>query len=329
LYCPDCGDEIVESDSFCQYCGYPSSALRKRLKAEQDASIGWAEKIIGSKPVDEKQIPPEDKLQTFVDVKDPEPEEDEDSRLRCESCASVVDYGMMCPECGDKLPTLGANDNFFISVIRYSFRFIVAPAHFARNFPYPTKGGTMQAVWVPAILSGLYILTLPATKAYVQPRLFEFPDMFGLALIGMTLYILLIPVLLFVTGGLNHWVAVLLGGQAAFRRTLRITGAGLTILLVLGLVRNIGTALLFLINPELEPSSFIRYNAINASGLSEYRTLVYITIVIAGWYHAWLIAGLHRLSWWKTLIHFIATYVTFTWWAWLIVFFGIPVLLIG
>ena len=324
LFCPDCGTDLKKSDKFCSTCGYPADALTKRIEFEKNSSIGWAERIIGKKPGSDEIVLPEGKLHTFTDVSDSIPESDkEKSDLRCETCGSKVEHGTLCPACGERLPTLSESDNFFAAVMSKFFKLIFAPRYFAQTLPYPLKGGTMQALWIPAIITGLYILTLPAARPFMHLHKYENYGAMGLGLIGMTVYILFTPLLLFLTSGLNHWVAVLFGGHAPFRRTVRVTGAGLAVLMTLGLIRNIVTAFAHLIDPDLLLPLFIQ--ELSESPEKGYvRFIVYALIIIGGWYHCWLIGGLHRLSWWKAVIHFIAAYVTFIWWIWVLVLYGIP-----
>lgn len=200
MFCPDCGTDLPSEDIFCQYCGYPVDALRQSLDREKTASIGWAERIIGKKHLEEPVEDKQEKIDYFVEVKEQEikKQETDTSKLTCETCKSKTNFGTLCENCGDKLPTLGASDNFFFLVLSNFFRFLVAPAHFARTLPYPTKGGIVQALLVPAILTGIFILSLPAMRLYSQSESFHGVNIVGMAFIGMTIYIILVPILLLI-----------------------------------------------------------------------------------------------------------------------------------
>ncbi len=331
MFCPDCGRDCDDSDNSCPLCGYPLNDLRQRLAGEERESLGWAEKIVG-KPEDKSEEPPDDSLVSFATGKEkPREDEKEKDDLKCERCGAKVGIGVMCPGCGDRLPTLGESDPYLTYIFLGLWRMIVAPRNFALNFPYPVKGGTLQAFWVPGIFAGIYILTLPLSRPASMLHSENPVNPFALGLVGLAVYVLAVPPLLYLTTGLIHWTAKILGGRAPFRRTARIAGAGLIGLLILGIFRNLIFLLFFFVRTmafQILENRF-GFELSYDSGQDTWRILLILIIIFAGWQYAWMFGGLHRLAWWKTIVHFLATYVALLWWIWTAVLIVIPLRIAG
>lgn len=326
MFCPDCGHESIGPERFCNICGFPLGRLKKRLDTEEQAALGWAEKIVG-KPKQKTELPPDAPVISYSTGREQQTEvETEGDRLRCERCGTKVALGIMCPACGDKLPMLSESDHFLPLVLAGLWRMLVAPRHFALNLGYPVKGGTIQPILYSGVFAALFILTLPLSRPEL---LFETENPVrpvATALVGLVFYVLGIPPLVYLTGGLIHWIAVILGGRAPFRRTLRVAAAGFICLMILGIVRNIIIFAFYFPRPFLVDFLAERIGVdLSEASAGAFGHLLFIALIIfAGWQFAWLFGGLHRLAWWKTMVHFLATYMALLWWFWILIMIVIP-----
>ncbi len=313
VFCPDCGRESRPDERICPMCGYPLSDLQKRLRQEEEDSLGWAERIIG-KPKIDLQPPKEPPLTSFATGPEPpklEQEKDEDKGRRCDNCSAKVEIGTLCQNCGDKLPSLFDNDPYLFLVIKDLWRIVVAPRQFATHFPYPVKGGILQPLLYPGVFAGFFVLSLPFSRAIswfgdgdpTMPLLTAF--------VGILLALIIMPGVVYLSSGLIHLVARILGGRISLRRTIRVVGACMIGLFILGVITNLLRFASFYFGNQVEgalaSSDAVFRETIDFFANRRELTLA-IELGIGAWLFSWVFGGLYRLSWWKSIILMIAAY---------------------
>jgi len=325
LFCPDCGSRAKDTERFCPACGYPLERLRRRLEEEQRDSLGWAERILGRPPT-AAEPPRESTLVSFKTGEEPVKLEEKEKGLKCERCGERVERGTLCSKCGDRLPIIGESDPYFSETIRGFFKMLFAPRHFAINFPYPVSGGTLQPALLPGVFAAFFILTLPLGRPDLWLKSEDPTTPLIPSLVGIPLYVLGTPLLTYLTAWLIHLVGVLLGGSGSFRRALRALSAALVWLLIIGTLRNITLGAMYFIQPTLDEILTKQIGLPSSHDLRRNLTPVATMagLVLIGWLYSWMFGGLYRLSWWKTLVHTLATYVALLWWTWLFVMVILP-----
>ena len=309
MHCPDCGRRHRDGEACCPDCGYPLAALEKRLQEEEQEALGWAEKLLG-KPRTETAPPVEIPLTSFATGREEPPKILEKSRHRCERCGAAVDLGVACPMCGDKLPSLMENDPYIILVLRGLWRMIVAPKEFALSFPYPISGGILQPLLYPGISAALLVFTLPLLRPEALIEVTDPTRTVIPALIGYLASIVLVPVLVYVSAWIIDLVGKLLGSTVPLRRTIRIAGAYIFWLLILGMLYH------FVVFGVYEAQAHVAGRERDAAWIvnlyrtleREYQWILGALLLLFGWIFAWAFGGLFRLSWWKSLILLISTY---------------------
>jgi len=332
LFCPDCGRYSTDSDHFCTICGFPLEKLRQTLDNEKKAELGWAEKIVG-KPDVKSVEPPDPPLISYATGKETprQKKEEEQESFKCERCGIKTGVGTMCPNCGETLPSLIDNDPYLSLVLKNFFRMILAPRHYATKFPYPITGGTLQPLLWPGVFAAIFVLTLPFARSEQWLERGDPTQPLLPAFVGIPLYVLGTPVLVYLSTGLIYLISKLLGGTASYRRTARVFSGGLIIIFIYGIVRNIFTFLFYLGTPRIHrlvpPEIDIRI--IKELSQSVERALLVFFLAFIGWQFMWAFGGLNRLSWWKTLILFLASYVAVLWWLWLYTMVLLPLNLGG
>jgi hypothetical protein len=318
MFCPDCGKQSKSGEDFCPSCGYPLYKLEERLKEEEEASLGWAEKIVGKPKIGVKP-PPEPPLATFASTPEPSPETDEEKRARtCDICGTEVEYGTHCRKCGDKLPSLMDSDPFLHETFSGLWRMLFGPRFFAQNFPYPVSGGTTQPLLYPGIIAALFVLSVPMASAekWLGKPEGTLPILVGIA--GFILSVIFTPVLVYLSAGFMNIVARVIGRSLPYRRTLRVFASVTIGVLLLGLIINLLRFGLFYNQPAITKSAAQNGIALPAaiSWLAAHRELIQAVMLAFGaWMYAWIFGGLFRFSWWKTLILVFATYwlITIVW----------------
>ncbi len=288
--------------------------------------MGWAERIIG-KPEVETTDPENPPVVSYVSGEEKaSTETDDDERFRCSMCGTVAEIGTMCQTCGDTLPTRTDQDPYIWLVLRNSLHLILAPRHYAVNLPYPIKGGNLQPVLYPGIFAAFFVIALPFSRASVWLYRTAYDIPIEPSLIAIPMYVLGIPILVFLSAGLAYMVARMLGGHASFSRTVRALSGGLIILLIIGIFRFVLGYIAIANTRNIELILERLYNPVEVMTLVQYgeRMATIFTIFIAGWYYAWIVGGLHRLAWWKTIVHTLATYVAVLFWIWLYILQILP-----
>lgn len=325
MFCPDCGREAPDDNSFCPICGYPLKKLARRIEQDKIDAMGWAEKIVG-KPQFEEKPPDDEKVVSFITGKEAPPPEEEKKGLFCERCENRIDVGVMCSSCGDRLPFHSDFDPFLISTLMGFWKLIFAPRSFAINFPYPIKGGIIQPVLYPGVAAAVFILTLPLVYMHlslgpVQRAMYIIPS-----IIGFVLAMFVIPVLVYLSAGLIHFVAQLIGGKCQFRRTVRVFAAGILWILILGILHNlIRWGLHFLaplITDLIRPYYRTDFNV--DQSLEQVRILAVIGLFIIGWLYTWAFGSLYRLRWWAAIVLAFATYIPILWFPWMYLLILLP-----
>ncbi len=327
MFCPDCGRECKDDEHYCASCGYPLDSLRKRIGIEQSNSLGWAEKILSVPQV--KQRPVSELPLVSFDTGEEAPAESEakEKGVLCERCGKRVDVGMICPNCGDRLPIVGVEDPYISEVLRGALRLVFAPRDFAIKLAYPARAGILQPFLWPGVFSAFFVFSLPFSKAGEWQRGTDLANILVPAIALIPIYILGIPLLIYLTAGLTHIIGKALGSKVSFRRTLRVLSAGLIWLIIFGTLRNV---LLYANSyTEADLLHFFRYYLIDPDFIRELlpkitRMMWAVTLAFIGWMYAWMFGGLYRFSWWKTLLHTLATYCSVLWWVWLYVMIVIP-----
>jgi hypothetical protein len=317
VYCPDCGRKAGDPERFCPFCGYPLARLGKRLEREKEDSLGWAERLVG-RPSVEAAPPPESPLVSFKTGPEPKSKQgDEEDARRCERCGAKADIGALCPKCGDRLPSLTEGDPYLDLVFRSFLRMTLAPKHFALSLAYPVTGGIIQPLLYPGVFAALFLLTLPLSYWQWWPEAGGPTRPFTAALVGAPLSVFGVPILVYLTSGFAHLVGQLLGGHVPFRRTIRVVGAGIIWLLVLGTVLHLarfGVAVSF---PDLAEKLKEGESLERLAWLWSRQRIILATllIVLVAWEYAWAVGGLFWLTWWKAAILLIATYwlIAVTW----------------
>ena len=303
MFCPDCGSETGDAGQFCPACGYPIADLIERLDREEKEAMGWAEKIVGKSNFDLKP-PSEPPLATFSPEPEPLPEDRESVEHRkCYACGSEVGYASLCPHCGDKLPGILDADPFLPLVFNGLWKIFIAPAHFAQSFPYPVRGGTTQPLLYPGIFAGLLILSIPFSRAELWlGRIGTTVPMIA-AIVGFILSIVLSPVLIWLSAGLINMVSRVLGGQVRMNRTIRVFGAVVIFVTIIGIVVNFIDFAIY-----KWPSDNLSFQ-IFLDRLATRRELVQAVILgIGAWLFSWIFGGLARFPWWKAVIMCFASY---------------------
>ena len=311
MYCPDCGRKSQSRERYCPECGYPISALSTCLEKEKEASLGWAEKLIG-KPKIEIVPPKEPPLASFATGREEPVKAPAKTGRICARCGADVELTSVCPECNDKLPSVFENDPFMGLVLRGIFQMIVRPAEFALNFPYPATGGTIQPLFYPAIASAFLVLTLPLGRPDAWIKIQDFSDVYIPIVTAFLGSIIITPLLLHISSWAVNVVAGVLDSPVTLRRTIRVAGAYVFWLMLIGIVYNLMIFGLYEARAHFrEP--FLTYtdydlNALFASVTKAYQFLFAAYLAAFGLQYGRAFGGLYRLSWWKTVFLAVSTY---------------------
>lgn len=322
MFCPDCGRESKKSERFCPSCGYPLELLEKRLVREKEESIGWVERILTKPPETDKT---EKKTEPEPVIEEPsvifEPDFERKGNI-CQNCGKEAGFGVICPHCGDRLPNISINDPYITTILKNLISGIFGPRRFAVNFPYPVYGGTMVPLLYPGIFASIFITSIPFLLSVREENSDLGLPSFAKVFMLFPLYIIFTPILVYLTAGFVHIFGMILGGHAAFPRTLRVCAAAIILALIAGTILNIavfGVGWFF-----NDFHGFIT----DDSGIVTLRKLIRdhpgaIMLGISGllaWEYAWMYGGLFRLSWWKTIIHAILTFwvviIAWTYYVW-------------
>lgn len=303
MFCPDCGREALDGDGFCIICGYPLDLLEKKIDQEKIDSLGWAERIVG-KPRVKDELKTDDSVSSFTTGPQVSDADDEKKGLFCERCGTRIEVGVMCAACGDRLPYHADSDPFLDSSFKNLFRMIFGPRNFAVNFPYPVSGGTIQPMLYPGVIASLFILTIPLVNYGMLLRPIDNSRIVLTAVAGFILCVILVPAMVYLSAGLIHIFASIIGGKAQFRRAVRIFAAGMFWLLMFGLLHNLFRWGYFFLRPFYKMYLSDYYNPIlfDIPGLDFRRIAIFSTIIILGWLFGWAYGGLYRLKWWQALI---------------------------
>jgi hypothetical protein len=174
------------------------------------------------------------------------------------------------------------------------------------------------------------ILTFPLTR---PESLLESTDPAGVItfyVIGFLYYMAIVPILTSLSAYVVHVVARALGGSVPLRRTLRVAGAWVFWLMVIGIVYHLIVFGTYFLQESL-PRSFLRqfpdfniYHFIS----NPQRLLLQVDLVVMAWYFGWTFGGLYRLSLWKALILVVSAYFVLVP-IWLYLLFGGPMHAIG
>jgi hypothetical protein len=325
LFCPDCGREAPDDNSFCPICGYPLAKLAGRIEQDKIDGMGWAEKIVG-KPQFEEKPPGDEKVVSFITGKEAPPPEEEKKGLFCERCEKRIDIGVMCASCGDRLPFHSDFDPFLLSAISSFWKMALAPRSFAINFPYPIKGGIIQPVLYPGVAAAVFILTLPLVYFHLLVRPGERAIYLIPVIIGFVLSMLVIPVLVYLSSGLIHFVAQLIGGKCQFRRTVRVFAAGILWILILGIIHNLIRWGMFTLKPLLIEyiQPYFSQGPLDTGNKDWVRQLVVFGLLIIGWLYTWAFGSLYRLRWWVAIVFTLATYIPILWIPWVYLLVILP-----
>jgi RNA polymerase subunit RPABC4/transcription elongation factor Spt4 len=326
VYCPDCGRKSREDEDFCPVCGYPLGKLRERLAAEEQVAMGWAQRVLGIKPVG-PEPPKEPSLVSFTTGEETRVEKPEDEKgLLCERCKTRVQLGTICPKCGDRLPVISDDDPYLYYVFTKIWRMLFAPRYFALTFPYPVAGGTLQPLLYPGIFIAFFVLSLPFSR---PEGWIEEQNVAGILVptfVAFLACILGMPLLMHLTVLLTNSVCVLLGGTGSYRRTIRVASAGVIWLAIYGTLRNLALYGFYLARIELRGFIDVYFPFSSVTEPVQIMTpfLMIGALVLIGWQYAWTFGGLHRLNWWKTIIMTFSTYVAILWWVWIYIIIILP-----
>ena len=339
MYCPDCGRDAREDEKTCPACGYPISSLRTRLRLEHEASIGWAQKIVGIPEFVKIDVAGEKVVSFATDSEKQEERDDAERHKNCARCGAPVEIEAICPNCGDRLPSIIGDDPFTLLTFLGVFRLVFSPSHFGSNLTFPRKGGYIQPILWPGVLAAIFIFSYPFARidewAGRSGRFMpDLPVFVGLALI----YMPIIPIVVYLSAGFSHIVAIMLGGFAQFVRNVRLTGAILFWMLLGGSFLHILQYSAFFINPfkyrlmEMiiggdGVENFTKM--LDISDSIEWQLPILALVLIPGWIYGWAYGGLYRLSWWKAAIHAIIVYFLILAWVWISLVMVLPMKLGG
>lgn len=325
MFCPDCGREAIDCDLYCPICGYPLDLLEQKIEREKIEALGWAERIVG-KPRIEEPPQSEESVISFVTGPHVPVEKDKKKGLFCDRCGSRIEVGVMCASCGDRLPFHADSDPFVSASLRGFIKLIFAPRSFAINFPYPVSGGIIQPILYPGVVASLFILSLPLARYEMVLRSDNSARIIVPVIAGFILSMILTPLLVYLSAGLIHGFAIVLGGKCQFRRTVRVFAAGIFWIFMLGLLYNLIKFGLFFIKPVLGDYIKQYYNPIlmPIPMMSLWRPLFIAHLISIGWLFGWAYGGLYRLRWWNAVILTIAAYFPFIAPAWLYLLLLLP-----
>ncbi|MCX6645386.1 MAG: zinc-ribbon domain-containing protein [bacterium] len=340
MFCPDCGREAIDRDMFCPICGYPIDLLAQKIEREKIEVLGWAERIVG-KPKIKETPQPEQSVISFVTGPHVPTDESEKKGMFCERCGSKIDIGVMCSACGDRLPFHSDSDPFLGASFRGLMKMIFAPRSFAINFPYPVYGGITQPILYSGVLASLFILSLPLTHYNLLLRPGNNAPIIIPAVVGFILSMILVPVLVYLSAGLIHTFATILGGKCQFRRTVRVFAAGIFWLFLLGLLNNLTMLGFFYLKPLLldflsgNTNGSLAYEILSSRGSSnqlllpismfEFWRIILLTHIIGiGWLFGWAYGSLYRLRWWNSIILTLIIYFPFIMPTWLFLLLYLP-----
>lgn len=323
MHCPDCGRSRRASESFCPDCGYPLSGLKKKLEEETEASMGWAEKILG-KPIVPSPKRPEPPVSSFA-VGRIEPAA-EIPKPRCERCgAEVSDPAIVCFQCGDKLPSIIGDDEYIKLVVRGLWKMIAAPRQFAINFPYPQTGGTIQILYT-GVAGGCHVLSLlfRAPDKWLGEDSSGTPVMVLLA--GFLIALALVPAVLNFSAWLLTYLARAFGGIVPLRRTTRVAGAYVFWIFTFGALYNLLLLWLYLLQHHLPlfPALKHFYQAVMSANVP----MMLGSLAVLTWLCGWAFGGLFRLTWVRTLWLIVISFSLFIP-LWLLLFVILPIRFAG
>lgn len=328
MFCPDCGYESNDKPDFCEICGYPVGALLSKLREEKLSGIGWAQRIIGV-PKKEPEIIIEEKPVSFVTGESFEEIRKKDAEeTKCERCGAKAVVGSICESCGDKLPGLIDNDPYLSLITRGFWSLVFSPRQFAVNLPYPYKSGLIQPTLWPAVFGSIFVFTYPIERISIwYGRHEQFEPVWSVIIFYAVLALLAIPVLVYLSAGVMHVLGKLLGGKCQFKRTVRITGAIILHLFLIGSIFHIIRYFSYIWGFEPIMNLVYRSWKYTLTGLESdinWGMLVTITIIIPGWHAGWIIAGLYRVNWWKAILITLIGYYGILFWVWSWAYIAIP-----
>jgi hypothetical protein len=299
------------------------SGLEKKLVDETEASMGWAERILG-KPIIPSPKRPEPPISSFA-VGRIEPTA-ENPKPKCERCgAEVGSPGIVCSQCGDKLPSIIGDDEYIKLVLRGLWTMLAAPRSFAINFPYPQIGGTIQILYA-GVAGGCYVLSLLflAPDKWLGENSSGTPVMALLA--GFLVALALVPAVLSLSSWLLTYIARAFGGIVPLRRTTRVAGAYVFWIFTFGALYNLLLLWLYLLQLHLRlfPTLGHFYRAIMGDSLF----MMLGSIAILTWLCGWAFGALFRLTWIRTLWLIVISFGLFIP-LWLLLFVILPLRFAG
>lgn len=325
MFCPDCGFDARGNESACPLCGYPLRKLRDRLVSDAEASLGWAERIVG-KPQYEAVVEVKEILLSFVTGEERSNKKDSEKELICERCGKKFELGSFCSYCGDRLPGLFQKDPYLYCVLRSPFQLLFSPRHFSINFPYPFKGGIVQPTLVTGVLAFILILIYPFGRIDEWiGRNDTFSPNFPFFISYSLICLIVIPVLVYLSAGSAHVIATFLSGRAQLRRTVRVMGAIFFWILTAGIMVNLCNLLIYDIHSEspLFNRTLTEFGLIHSASKPLWKTVTGIILIAPVWAYGWAIGGLYRLKWPFAVLHALITYIVISL-TWAIVLVAIP-----
>ena len=131
------------------------------------------------------------------------------------------------------------NDPFIGITVRGIFQLIFKPADFAVNLPYPPSGGLIQPLLYPAVVSALFVLTLPLGRPEFWVNKGDLAGVYIPIVVAFLVSIIITPILIYLSAWTVNLVAILLESRGLLRRTIRVMGALVFWFVLFGLIFNL------------------------------------------------------------------------------------------